>query len=130
VAHLLHEVGVHDDEQAEERDGAGEVEVLEREADPRGEQLGQHPRQARVHPQERLLRIHPPAAPATPRRPPPNPKQGRARAFLHLPSKEGSFDSLGIRDYSGLEAGADRREAAGRPLKSGAGEFGFRGLGI
>jgi len=63
AAHLLNEVGVHDDEQAEERDGAGEVEVLEREADPRGEQLGQHPRQARVHPQERLLRIHPPAAP-------------------------------------------------------------------
>jgi len=86
AAHLLHEVGVHNDEQAEERDGAGEVEVLEREADPPGEQLGQHPRQARVHPQERLLRIHPPAAP---RRPPPNPKQGRAplhlRLRLHLP---------------------------------------------
>jgi hypothetical protein len=54
---------VHDDEEAEERDGAGEVEVLEREAYPRREQLRQHSGKARVHPQERLLRIHP-AAPA------------------------------------------------------------------
>lgn len=55
---------MHDDEQAEERDGAGEVEVLEREADPRREQLRQHPGQPRVHPQERLLRIHPPPPPS------------------------------------------------------------------
>jgi hypothetical protein len=62
---------VHDEEEAEERDGAGEVEVFEREADARREQLRQHPGQARVHPQERLLRIHPPCrgpapAPAVP----------------------------------------------------------------
>lgn len=44
VTDLLHEVRVHDDEQAEERDGAGEVEVLEDEADPRREQLGKRPR--------------------------------------------------------------------------------------
>jgi len=120
VTDLLHEVGVHDDEQAEERDGAGEVEVLEREADPRREQLGQRPRQARVHPQERLLRIHPPAAAAaaaTPaprrRRPPPNPKQG-----LPLPSPRGKEASnrLGIgiiRDWK--PQWIDGELPAGRP---------------
>ena len=49
---------MHDDEDAEESDGDAKVEILERGADPRGEELGEHPGEPRMDAEERLLGVH------------------------------------------------------------------------
>lgn len=49
---------MHDDEDAEESDGNAKVEILERSADPRREELGEHPGEPSMDAEERLLRVH------------------------------------------------------------------------
>lgn len=56
---LLHEIDVHDDEEAEEGAGCGKAGVLEHQPYPGAEELGERAGDAGVHAEEGVLGIHP-----------------------------------------------------------------------